>query len=185
MSRLRLETAIAVILVALGAALRLLPHPPNFAPIGALALYGGAAFSNRLSTFGIPLSAMALSDVFLGFYEPGVMASVYGSFLLTVLIGRWVRRNVSVVRVLVGALSGSLIFFLVTNLAVWAFGHGYPPTAHGLLQSYVNALPFYRNTLASDLFYSGVFFGLTAAVGAIVRRRSLRPTPYARRPPDG
>lgn len=152
--------------------MRVLPHAPNFAPVGAIALYGGAAFRNRLSAFSIPIAALVLSDLFIGFYTLPIMLSVYGSFLLAVGIGRWVRRRQTVVTVLAGALGSSLSFFLATNAAVWAFGSLYPKTAAGLFASYVAGLPFYRNTLLSDVFYSGVFFGLTALVVYWMRRPS-------------
>lgn len=168
---------VALVLIVIGAVLRVLPHAPNFAPVGAIALFGGAMLSRRLA-LTVPVAAMLASDLFIGFYEPAVMVSVYASFLLTVLLGRWVGRYVSPLRVVSGALAGSVLFFLITNGAVWTFGHGYPPTAIGLLQSYVNGLPFFRNTLLSDLLYSSAFFGLTAAA-AIVQRRATRPTPYS------
>lgn len=171
-------TGIALTLIALGAVLRLLPHAPNFAPLGALALYGGATFSSRRSAFSIPIAAMLISDYFIGYYFLPLMLFVYGSFLLTVLIGRWVRRQVSIQRVIAGSLSASVLFFTVTNFGVWVAGHGYQPTAAGLLQAYVNGLPFFRNTLLSDLLYSSAFFGLTAAVTAIARRRLTQPTTY-------
>lgn len=169
---------VALVLIAIGAVLRVLPHAPNFAPVGAIALFGGAMLSRRLA-LTVPIAAMLASDLFIGFYEPAVMASVYASFALTVLLGRWVGRRVGPLRVVAGSLAGSVLFFLLTNGAVWAFGHGYPPSASGLLQSYVNALPFFRNTLLSDLFYSSAFFGLTAAAAAIVQRRTTRPTHYS------
>lgn len=171
-------TAIALVLIVLGALLRLLPHAPNFAPVGAIALFGGALLSRRLA-LTVPMAAMLASDLIIGFYEPVVMGSVYASFLLIVLIGRWVGRRIGPLRVLGGALAGSVAFFLVTNAAVWAFGHGYARDAAGWLQSYINALPFFRNTLLSDLLYSGAFFGLTAVVTTIVQRRTTRPTPYS------
>lgn len=171
-------TAIAIVLIVMGAVLRVLPHAPNFAPLGAIALFGGAFLSRRLA-LTVPVAAMLASDLVIGLYQPIVMASVYVSFLLTVLLGRWVGRHVNPGRVLAGSLAGSGLFFVVTNAAVWAFGHGYARHAAGLLQSYVNALPFFRNTLLSDVLYSSAFFGLTAAVTAIVRRRTANPIPHS------
>lgn len=178
--------ATALVLIATGAVLRLLPHAPNFAPVGAIALFGGAMLSRRLALI-VPVAAMLASDVFIGFYEPAVMVSVYASFLLTVLLGRWVGQRVGPLRVMGGSLAGSAAFFLITNAAVWAFGHGYARDASGLIQSYVNALPFFRNTLLSDLLYSSAFFGMMAAVTAITRRRVTHPTHYSLPPttPNG
>ncbi len=165
---------IPLTLIGLAAVLRLLPHAPNFAPVGAVALYGGAMLGRRAG-LAVPVAAMLISDFFLGFYAWPVMASVYGSFLVTVLIGRWIKRQVTVNRVLAGSLAASILFFSVTNFAVWAVGHGYQPSAAGLLQAYVNGLPFFRNTLLSDLFYSGGLFGLTALATVLARRFTAKP----------
>lgn len=165
---------IALTLIGLAAALRLLPHAPNFAPVGAIALFGGAMLGRRAGLV-VPVAAMFISDFFLGFYAWPVMASVYGSFLVTVFVGRWIKRQVTVNRVLAGSLTASLLFFGVTNFAVWAVGHGYQPSAAGLLQAYINGLPFFRNTLLSDLFYSGVLFGLTALATVLARRFTAKP----------
>lgn len=173
---MRTNTLIALTLILFGAVLRLVPHPWNFAPLGAIALYGGAMFGRRLR-FVVPFIALFTSDLIIGFYNPGVMLSVYGSFAVMVLIGGWIGRRLSVAKVLAASLTSSILFFLATNASVWAFGHGYSRTAGGLVDAYVAGLPFFRNTLASDLVYSGLFFGTTAAVTALVRRRNASPQP--------
>lgn len=164
------KTVLIIILIAIGAGFRLLPHAPNFAPVGAIALYAGALLPGRWS-FAVPVAALFASDLIIGFYEPGVVASVYGSFLLTILIGRRVGSRLNLARILAGSLSASILFFLVTNAAVWMFGHGYVRSGVGLLEAYAQALPFFRNTLLSDFFYSGVFFGVTAFASAWAARR--------------
>lgn len=147
---------IAVILAA--AASRLLPHPPNFTPIAALALFGGASFTDRHLAFLIPLAAMLLSDVILGFHA--LMPVVYGSFGLIVLIGMWLRRRRRAPLAILGAaFTGSITFFVLTNFGVWALGSMYPRTVGGLIAAYVAAIPFFRNTLLGDLFYVAVLFG--------------------------
>jgi len=145
------------IIIGVAVLSRLLPHMPNFTPIGAMALFGGAYLDKRWAIL-LPLTAMFLSDVFIGFYSPIVMVSVYGSFVLTGLIGFWLRKRRNPRNVLFAALSSSILFFIVTNFAVWAAG-SYSRGIDGLLTSYTMALPFFRGTIFGDVFYTGVFFG--------------------------
>ncbi|MAF80176.1 hypothetical protein CL629_03805 [bacterium] len=156
-------TKFLALYAGIGAALRLLPHPPNMAAIGALALFAGAHGKNKWSLI-IPLIVMGVTDFFLGFYEPGVMIAVYGTFLVMGLLGRWIRRNTSWERIVGASFAGSVIFFLSTNAAVWAFSPWYSKTIEGLMSSYALALPFFRNTLAGNLLYTASFFGLYAIV---------------------
>lgn len=139
---------------------RLLPHPANFTPIAALALFAGV-YAAKISKWylGIPLVAMALSDLFIGVYEWKIMAVVYGSFLAVGLFGLLVAKKKNVGTIILGTLGGSILFYLTTNFAVWAFTNMYPPTPEGLMMSYTMALPFFRNTILGDLFYTGLFFG--------------------------
>ena len=136
--------------------LRLLPHPPNFAPIAAMALFGGVYINKRYALV-LPLVAMFLSDVFLGFHS--TMIFVYGSFILTGAIGLWLRNHKTVPYIISASLVSSFLFFLITNFGVWFVGGLYSKTFTGLLQSYTYALPFLRNTLLGDLFYTLLFFG--------------------------
>ncbi|OGY26151.1 MAG: hypothetical protein A2134_00930 [Candidatus Woykebacteria bacterium RBG_16_39_9b] len=145
------------VIILFAVTLRLVPHPPNFAPIAAMALFGGA-YLNRKYAIVIPLVVMFLSDIFIGFYSPVVMTSVYGSFVLVGLLGMWLKKRKSPGNVIAAAIGSSLLFFLITNFAVWAAG-AYARDLSGLAQSYVMGLPFFRNTLLGDLFYTGVFFG--------------------------
>ncbi|MBI3335242.1 MAG: hypothetical protein HY001_01975 [Candidatus Portnoybacteria bacterium] len=149
---------VPLILIIFGFSARLLPHPPNFAPIGALALFGGIYLPRRLALV-IPLGAMILSDLIIGFYSLPIMLSVYGSFALMNLIGLWVRGRKRFSTVLGGTLCGSTLFFLITNAAVWAFSGIYPFTLSGLAQSYIMAIPFFRSTVLGDLFYVGLLMG--------------------------
>ncbi|MBI3273882.1 MAG: hypothetical protein HYZ69_01945 [Candidatus Colwellbacteria bacterium] len=151
-------TPIIVILSILAVFLRLLPHMPNFAPIGALALFIGL-YSMRKSWSLIPLASMFVSDIFIGFYDFKIMAVVYLSFLAYAAIGRMVRNNKSFLTVVSGTFSAALLFYLTTNFAVWSFGSWYPHTFSGLTSSYEMALPFFRNSLLGDLFYIGIFAG--------------------------
>ena len=142
--------------IMLGVFARLLPHPANVAPIGAMALFGGVYLSKRLA-ITLPLVALFVSDIFLGFHA--TMGYVYGSFVLVSLLGMWVRSKKSPVTLVGASLAGSLLFFLITNFGVWAETNMYPKTWAGLVESYMMALPFFRNSLFGDLFYGMVFFG--------------------------
>jgi hypothetical protein len=153
--RPRITVLTAMILTA--AATRLLPHPPNVTPIAALALFGGAQFTEKRFAFIVPLFALLLSDFVLGFHSG--MAAVYGSFAAIVLLGSALRTRRTVFPIAVAALAGSLIFFAVTNFAVWTAGALYPRTGTGLLECYVAAIPFFRNTVGGDAFFTAVLFG--------------------------
>jgi len=157
---MRNSRAIFLISIIISAALsRLVPHAPNLAPMTAVALFGGAYLSDRRLAFIVPLAALLLSDAILGFYEPSQMIAVYLSTGLAAAIGLTIRNRRSVLRVATAAIAASLTFFAVTNFAVWAFGAMYPHNGTGLLQCFIAALPFFRNTLAGDLLYSALLFG--------------------------
>jgi hypothetical protein len=160
---------LAWFLILAAVLLRLLPHVPNFAPVTAMALFGGTYLGKKWAVI-IPLVAMFISDYFIGFYSPAVMASVYLSFVVSGLLGLWLRRDKSFGRVVGATMLGSVLFFLVTNAAVWAFGTMYQHTAAGLLESYFNGLPFFRGTFLGDLFYSGVLFGTYELVSLWLKR---------------
>lgn len=163
-------TVVAIGLIFLGALARLLPHLPNFAPIGALALFGGARLPRWWGIL-IVLGAMLLSDTFLGFHQG--MWHVYGAFLLVYGIGLLIRSRVSAPNLIGASLLASTVFFLVTNFGVWAEGLLYPRTFDGLLQSYIMAIPFFGPTLLSDLLYSGAIFGVYAVVTSKSTRNNL------------
>jgi hypothetical protein len=148
----------AFLLVALGLFSRVLPHPANFAPIAGIALFAGIYLPKKLAII-VPLVAMALSDFIIGTYQWQIMLTVYLAFIVTGLIGLVIKNNNKFRTVLGGTLLASIIFFISTNWAVWAFGTMYPHTLNGLLQSYLMALPFFRNTILGDLFYVGVLVG--------------------------
>lgn len=149
---------IPVLMVFAAAFVRLIPHPPNFAPIAAMALFGGAYFNKKSVAFAIPLAAMFLTDAIIGFHSG--MWFVYLSFAFIVLIGMFLLKKVTVKNVVLASLSASLSFFIITNFGVWAFGTMYPKNLIGLFECYVAAIPFIHNTLLGDLVYSGLMFGL-------------------------
>ena len=149
---------VITLMVFIAAFVRLLPHPPNFAPIAAIALFGGAYFNKRSLAFIVPLTAMFLTDAIIGFYSYGWV--VYISFALIVLIGIVMLRKVTIKNVILASLTASVSFFVITNFGVWALGTLYAKTTSGLLESYIAAIPFFQNSLIGDLFFSGVMFGV-------------------------
>lgn len=154
------QILIALILVAIVFALRLLPHPPNLAPVSAVAIVAGIYLSGR-SRFTIPLIGLVLSDIVLGFYKLPIMAAVYGSFMLSFAIGVYLKKHPGLINNLTGGLLASISFFIITNFSVWLFGSWYPKTIEGLALAYTLAIPFFRNTLTGDLIYLAVL--ITAA----------------------
>ena len=151
------RTLFALAVIVLAAGLRIAPHPWNFTPLGAMALFSGAFIRDRRLAFLFPLLALFAGDIFIGLHK--LMPIVYASFLLSVAIGFWLRNRRSVARVGAATLFGAIQFFLITNFAVWAFGLSYPRTGAGLLSCYVAGIPFFWNTLASDVFYVSLLFG--------------------------
>lgn len=153
-----------------GAFFRFIPHWPNFTPIAAMALFGGAYLGRKHLAFLVPFGAMFLSDLILGFHKD--MWAVYVAFGLTVLIGTMIRSNIKFTRVALAALSSSVIFFLLTNFAAWLSSPVYPQTFAGLISSYIAGLAFFNNgsfglsfflnEIAGTLFYNGLFFGVYA-----------------------
>jgi hypothetical protein len=152
-----LRGAVIAIMIVLAAALRIVPHPWNLAPIGAIALFSGSMFRNRWIAFLLPLASLFAGDVFVGFYK--LMLIVYASFAVSVAIGRWLGDDRTVARIGGAVLLGALQFFAVTNFAMWALGGFYPKTAQGLANCFSAGVPFFWNTLAGDALYAGILFG--------------------------
>ena len=168
----RWPIALAGILVVFAIVARLLPHPANFTPVGAAIIFA-AMYLPKKWALVIPFSILIVSDLLIGFYSWPIMLCVYGSFLLMALIGFWVRENKNTLTIVSGTLSGSILFFLITNAAVWLFGTMYAHDWSGLMMSYYNAIPFFRNTLAGDLFYVMILAGVmeVARSGIAIRQR--------------
>lgn len=163
-----------VLMMIIGAVfLRLVPHMPNFAPITAMGLFGGAYLNKKFAIL-MPILAMIISDYLLLYINPyGIDFSgvhpisrmfhtttlyVWGSFLISSLIGIWLRTHKKPIDILGASLLASVQFFLITNFGTWAGGM-YSQGLDGLMQSYTMGLPFFRWTLLGDLFYTAVFFG--------------------------
>lgn len=149
---------VSILLVGLGIAGRLMPHYWNFTPMIAIALFCAAYMGPKYS-LSVPLIAMVLSDIFIGFYNPAVMISVYASIAIGGLIGSLLKNRVRILPIAGISLLSSILFYLVTNAAVWAFSGMYPATGSGLIASYVAAIPFFKNMIVGDLWYSFMFFG--------------------------
>ena len=153
---------ISALIVAV-ALMRLLPHPPNFSPIAAIALFGGAYLTKKHWAFIIPILAMLASDIALelttGYGFHALMPVIYVAFAMTVCIGLFIAKRVSFGTVIGGTLAASVLFFVRTNFAVWMTGDLYPRSIEGLIACYVAAIPFFGNTVLGNLLFSGLLFG--------------------------
>ena len=140
---------------------RLLPHPPNFAPIAAAALFAGTFARPRFCSLAVPLVSMFIGDCFIGFYDWKTMGAVYFGLAVPPIITATVlsRYRLGIVGVLFSSLFSSIGFFVVSNLAVWAFWTMYSHDVKGLGECFIAALPFFGNTALGDICWSGIFFG--------------------------
>jgi len=150
-------------LALLSILIRLLPHAPNFAPLGALALLAGMSGDQR--KVWLPLAAVFATDLVLGFYSG--FAWVYLSYGLLFFTGYLTHKAGGLKKSIALPLVGSVLFYLVSNFGVWASGSMYPPTLAGLAQCYAAALPFFRNTITSDFIYLNAFVALSALLSRI------------------
>jgi hypothetical protein len=149
-----------VYLLILAAALsRLLPHLPNATPVAAMALFGAALLPRRGVALAAPLLALFISDIFLGFYSPTGMLSVYGATLLVGLLGFVVlpSERPRPAHIALASIVGSVLFYVITNGACW--WTGYPHTYAGLSLCFTLALPFFRNETIATLGYCFLLFG--------------------------
>ena len=157
------RTSVIVGLVFAAALMRLLPHPANLTPIGALALFGGAHFRSRSLAFAVPLFAMLASDVVLfaafGWGFNSLTVAVYASTVFAALLGHGMLGRITPAQVAGRSLLAAVAFFLVTNAAVWLTAGLYPVNASGLVACFVAAIPFFGNTLAGHALYGAVLFG--------------------------
>jgi hypothetical protein len=142
-------------IITIGILSRLVPHPANMTAIGGLALYSGAKVETKKAIL-LVLISMFVSDIVLGFHS--LMWATYGSLIIAVCIGRWVNKSRSLKRILGGTFIASIIFFVITNFAVWATTPLYAKTIQGLIMCYIMALPFFRNSLIGDIAYAFFFF---------------------------
>jgi hypothetical protein len=159
-------------IILIAASLRLVPHWPNLTPIAAMALFGGACLNKKWLAFLIPVVAMFVSDLIIGFHS--YMAAVYICFIITVVLGFSLTSNRKFHRIALTSIASSIIFFILTNLAVWIGSPFYSQDMSGLMTCYAAALPFFNdgslgisflfNGIIGDLFYNFIFFGAFALV---------------------
>lgn len=175
------------VLLFVGVFLRLIPHPLNVAPVAAIALFAGVYLPKRWAII-LPVAIMAMGDALLSVpaFREALPWGVHGagwyslapviwlSFALVGLIGLWVRQKKNVLTIAGGTLLGSIVFYLVTNWAVWFFGTMYPHTFAGLLESYTMALLFFRNSVMGDLFYTTALFGGFESVRWFARMKARK-----------
>ncbi len=145
-------------MIAAAALTRFIPHLPNFTAVGAMALFGGAYFANKKVAFAVPLIAMFITDLFLGFHS--TIIAVYLAFALIVVIGMTMVQKKNVSNVLIASIVASVSFFVITNFAFWITGILYPVNPAGLVECYIAAIPFFGYNLMGNLFYAGLMFGL-------------------------
>jgi hypothetical protein len=160
---------LAILLIIIGITLRVAPHPANFTPVAAIALFGGA-YLNKKYAVAIPLALMIASDILIGMHN--VVAFTWGAFILTALIGMRIKGRKSTRSILATSLISSLLFFVVSNFGVWAMGW-YPRTLSGLLNCYWMGLPFLRNFTLATVAYSAVFFGLYEFTARYIKNTKL------------
>lgn len=170
---LKVKIIIALLLVVTGVFGRLLPHMWNFTPIVAIGLFSGVYLGRRYMIM-LPIIAMIVSDIFIGFYDIRLMLVVYGSFALVGVFSHLIRQEKNVMTIVLASMSASTLFFLVTNFVVWKITPWYASDISGLLQSYTLAVPFFRSMLIGDLVFTGVFFGIYELVTSGAFRSSLR-----------
>lgn len=145
-------------LILATAATRFLPHPANFSPVMSVALFGSAVFVKPFAGVILAIAAMAVSDYFLGVHS--TLPFVYAAMALSGMLGFMLRTNRSPLRVLGAAFTGSVLFFLITNLGVFLVQDLYPRSVAGLAQCYIMALPFFQNSLAGDLLFTAALFSV-------------------------
>jgi len=148
---------LSVIAVLCMSLIRLLPHPPNVSPITAIALFSGGMIGG-ISAFGIPLLIMFISDLILGFHI--TIPFVYASFIIITFFGFLLKKRNKSQHYLVASLFSSFLFFFITNFGVWLTSPMYQKNINGLILCYTMGVPFFRNTIIGDIFFTiGIFYG--------------------------
>ncbi|MBP7216990.1 MAG: hypothetical protein KBA46_06890 [Candidatus Omnitrophica bacterium] len=160
---------LALSLIIIGIVLRFAPHAPNVTPVAAIALFGSVYLKRNVALM-LPLALMMVSDIFIGMHD--VVAFTWGSFILTAMIGLWIKQQRTLTRIMIGSCAASLLFFVISNFGVWAMGW-YPKTLQGLFDCYIMAIPFLRDFTVSTLAYSAVFFGAYEFIAQRVKGSKL------------
>ncbi len=170
MNKINMSYGVIILLILFASFSRIIPHIPNFTPIGAIALFGGAYLKNKYHAFLIPIASLWLSDLILNnfiftFYSdftwfyPGFLWQ-YISFTLIIVLGYFFLKKINFKSVFITAASSSILFFIITNFGVWISGSMYTLDFQGLITCYVMALPFFKGTLLGFMCYSAFLFGI-------------------------
>ena len=139
-------------ILALG---RLIPHPPNFTPILATAIFTPYIIKDKWIAMSIPLLAMFIADIIIGFHP--YMFWVYGAIGISTLLSYWsMRFNKKYMQLAIMALVSSILFFIITNFGVWTIWDYYPKTINGLVLCYTMAIPFFQNTIYGTIIYTAI-----------------------------
>jgi len=169
MNKINLKYTGIIALILFASFSRIIPHMPNFTPIGAMALFGGAYLKNKSHAFLIPVLSLWISDLVINnfvfsyysgftFFYPGFLWQ-YLSFVIITFVGYFMLKKINYKKVFFTTIISSLIFFIITNFGVWVSGYMYPMNVNGLIMCYIAALPFYKGTLLGFIFYSSFLFG--------------------------
>jgi len=151
-----------LVIILAAAASRLVKHPFNFTPIIAMSIFGGCYLKKYWGLL-IPIGAMMIGDYFIGFYDWQVMLSVYVGVAIAYFLGMGIGSKRKWPKVIGFSILSSVLFFIITNFAVWFFFDWYSHDLNGLLSCFTLALPFFKNSILGDIFYSAAFFGLYEA----------------------
>ena len=170
MNKINISYGVIILLILFASFSRIIPHMPNFTPIGAIALFGGAYLKNKYHAFLIPIASLWLSDLILNnfiftlysdftWFYPGFLWQ-YISFILIIILGYFFLKKINFKNVFITAISSSALFFIITNFGVWISGSMYTLDFKGLITCYVMALPFFKGTLLGFMCYSAFLFGI-------------------------
>ncbi len=162
------DLLIALTLVAVAVSSRLLPHEPNFTALMAVGLLAATVLRSRILAAVVPMAAMVLSDAVIGGYNAGIMLAVYGAMLLPLALSPLLRGRLLIARAATASVVCSVLFFTISNGAVWAFGSMYDASASGLAACFGAAIPFFKYQLAGDLVYTLTLFAVAAALPRLV-----------------
>jgi len=161
---------IAYILIILGFTMRLLPHSGNFVPVAAIAIFAGAYLDKRIVPW-VPLAIMVLSDMIIGLHN--MVIYTWGAFLLIGLLATWLKNNRSWGNIFAASILSAVLFFIITNFGVWIAW--YPHTIQGFSSCFINAIPFFRNTLVSNVAFTFVLFGAYELARRVAGETKYRP----------
>lgn len=170
MNKKNILLILIISLVALAA--RFIPHVPNFSPLASVLLFTGV-YGKSKKYIILPLIALFISDLFLGFYKLEIMLAVYLSLTLAAIIGMWLKKNKNILNTASAILASALLFFLVTNFAVWYFGTWYSHDLSGLMLCYSLAVPFFKSTLTANIVYSSILFGVYEFVAYFIKEKNI------------